>query len=494
MMLLVQCVLLVINILVFGNTAAAEENDHTEVHGDITGTGPPGNMFDEVFKYAFKNYYNTPTSKVNSKESQRKSHRNYPRRQHYYYNQPPPPQPYPAQPYPQQFIFPQHYYMPPAAPPMPPYPAYQYPPYYPPHPPPPHYAYPYSPVKEKSAETKTTQNLWELYQQLKAKFETTADTTQPEYHRSYNRRVVQNNNYYENRLRENRRYQYQIHQQNQQYQQQQPEAEKAPAAPEEPFVRYSAVQVKPKRDNERPIQYTLAPVQTRAPPTIPVREEESKVPPTIVVTREISTPVPQTTQPIPVNKVQEKENIFEPRQEEDSQTKREKEKRWEGIMSNIKSSLGITDDSESATLPEYVKRERAHIASLYCTDSPEDEEAKRRGITLIYNSQPNSLEGGAHMGFDWDEEKKLRNKPTRDMLQVYKEYKEKYEFPDYLAEKRRIERAEYKYKKKLLYKARGMTYDDGNSDDGATLGDNTFLNLGRDPNYYPGVLRSFLKK
>jgi hypothetical protein len=39
-----------------------------------------------------------------------------------------------------------------------------------------------------------------------------------------------------------------------------------------------------------------------------------------------------------------------------------------------------------------------------------------------------------------------------------------------------------------------MTYDDGNSDDGATLGDNTFLNLGRDPNYYPGVLRSFLKK
>jgi U5 snRNP spliceosome subunit len=178
-MLLVQCVLLVINILVFGNTAAAEENDHTDVHGDITGTGPPGNMFDEVFKYAFKNYYNTPTSKVNSKESQRKSHRNYPRRQHYYYNQPPPPQPYPAQPYPQQFIFPQHYYMPPAAPPMPPYPAYQYPPYYPPHPPPPHhYGYPYSPVKEKSAETKTTQNLWELYQQLKAKFETTAGNKQ----------------------------------------------------------------------------------------------------------------------------------------------------------------------------------------------------------------------------------------------------------------------------------------------------------------------------
>lgn len=152
MMLFVQCVFFVLCNSVWCD-------DTTEVHGDFTGTGPAGNMFEEVFKYAYKNYYkNHPNPpKGNSRERPRMG---FVKQEQHQYN---PPQP--------QYIYPQNYYMPQPPPPMPPYHAY-YPPYYPPHPPPPPYGYPYPPAKEKSAE-KSTQNLWELYQQLKLKFETT---------------------------------------------------------------------------------------------------------------------------------------------------------------------------------------------------------------------------------------------------------------------------------------------------------------------------------
>ncbi|KAL1457575.1 hypothetical protein WDU94_007788 [Cyamophila willieti] len=51
---------------------------------------------------------------------------------------------------------------------------------------------------------------------------------------------------------------------------------------------------------------------------------------------------------------------------------------------------------------------------------------------------------------------------TENDLEVYKKYKEQYEFPDYNGEKRRILRAQEKAMKRKLYAARGMVYDEGN--------------------------------
>ncbi|KAL1457576.1 hypothetical protein WDU94_007789 [Cyamophila willieti] len=471
MMLLVQCgAFIVLFIIVICHADDAEET--TEIHGDITGPGPgeylptlpeEENMFAKVFKYAFDNYYKNSSAtkkissqKTGSQETRRKSYRHYPRQNHYYnppYQANPPVAPYQAMnppvaamaPYqaalPPQYIFPQHYYMPPA-PPVPPYPMYHYPPPpYPPH----AYPYPYPPPqhKEKSAETKTTQNLWELYKQLKAKFETTVITnpepTQQEfYHRHYNRRVQNGAGGFVPRD-SNRRFNYQYH-----HQQQQQEAEKVP---EEPFVRYTPMQSSQRRENER-----SPPINYRDFKEFKVKETELRTSPPIITT---VTHPQENPQGITVGNVRGNENIFEPREEDDEKVKSAKVRHWEGIINNIKSSLGITDptDSNDITLPEYVKRDHADIASLFFTESPEDLEAKKYGITLIQNSQADSYERNDG-GFDWKaaEVKDAAAKATKDWVQLYKEYKEKYEFPDYLQEKRRIERAEFKAKKKMLYK------------------------------------------
>lgn len=226
------------------------------------------------------------------------------------------------------------------------------------------------------------------------------------------------------------RYYQQNFQQNNQPAQQQ-EVERVSNVPEEPFAKYSAVQNRQR--HERPVQNMQAP----------------ETQPTVIVTRETFTPVPET--PIPATVA--KENIFEPR-EEDEALKKAKVKHWNNIIGNIKSSLGITDDPDmDATIPEEVRRDHSEIAALLFTSTPEDPEAKKYGITLMSNSQPDSHDD-AHIGFDWKNEEKLARKPTRDWIELYKEHKDKYEFPDYLSEKRRLERAEYKYKKKLLYKCK----------------------------------------
>lgn len=49
---------------------------------------------------------------------------------------------------------------------------------------------------------------------------------------------------------------------------------------------------------------------------------------------------------------------------------------------------------------------------------------------------------------------------TENPIEAYKRYKEKYEFPDYLAQKRRLSRAEDRKMRRKLYEARGMVYDE----------------------------------
>lgn len=165
--------------------------------------------------------------------------------------------------------------------------------------------------------------------------------------------------------------------------------------------------------------------------------------------------VPDTPIPVTGAKILGNENIFEPRDEEDEAMKRAKVKHWENIINNIKSSLGITDDPFlDMTIPEHVRRDHSEIAADWFTPTTQDPEAKKYGITLMSNSQVDTHED-TQIGFDWEkEEKAAARKQTRDIMELYKEHKEKYEFPDYLSEKRRIERAEYKYKKKLLYKCK----------------------------------------
>uniref|UniRef100_A0A8D9FKX3 Uncharacterized protein n=1 Tax=Cacopsylla melanoneura TaxID=428564 RepID=A0A8D9FKX3_9HEMI len=51
---------------------------------------------------------------------------------------------------------------------------------------------------------------------------------------------------------------------------------------------------------------------------------------------------------------------------------------------------------------------------------------------------------------------------TENDAEVYRKYKELYEFPDYNSEKRRILRAKEKAMKRKLYAARGAVYDEGN--------------------------------
>lgn len=86
MMFFVQCVFFVLCNTVWCN--AREET--TEVHGDVTGPGPAGNMFEEVFKYAYKNYYkNNPNGKVNSRERPKIFSKDFAKRQQHQYNPPP---------------------------------------------------------------------------------------------------------------------------------------------------------------------------------------------------------------------------------------------------------------------------------------------------------------------------------------------------------------------------------------------------------------------
>lgn len=258
------------------------------------------------------------------------------------------------------------------------------------------------------------------------------NTPQQEYyHRQYNRRV-QNNNYNNYVPRENRRYNYQTYQPPPPPQQQQPETDKP--IQEEPFVKYSPIQSKQKL-----VQTTI---ETRPTQKITEKIIESKI------TKEITSPALETSKVATIDK----ENVFEPREEDDEEIKKAKAKHWDRIINNVKSSLGITEEPESETLPDYVLKDHAEIAKIFFTESPEDLEAKKYGITLIHNSEES--ENSVTVGFDWkaEEQKARESKSTKDWLQLYKEYKDKYEFPDYLSEKRRIERAEYKAKKKILYK------------------------------------------